>query len=117
MQLWSMEEKYALIKEKLKKYNQEQLLLEYEKLNNDEKKELEDEILQINFDQIQKLYKKAIIKEKNINQKVEPIIGIDKEKMSKEDKEKYRKIGEQIIKSGEYAVITMAGGQRNKTWT
>ena len=36
---------------------------------------------------------------------------MDKEELSKEDKEKYEKLGEKIIKEGRYAVVTMAGGQ------
>ena len=53
----------------------------------------------------------------NINEEIEPIEYIDKEKLSKEEKEKYEKIGAKIISNGQYAVAMMAGGQRNKTWT
>ena len=112
-----MEEKYLLVKEKLKKYNQEHLLANYEKLNEENKNKLLDEILQLDLEQINNLYKnienEKIEKDKNI----EPISFIEKDKLSNEEKEKYEKIGKEIIKNGEYAVITMAGGQRNKAWT
>ena len=48
---------------------------------------------------------------KNEEYKIEPIKSIDKGKMTKEEKEEYYKIGANIIKHGEYAVVTMAGGQ------
>ena len=42
---------------------------------------------------------------------------INKEELSREELNYYNKIGIETIKNGEYAVVTMAGGQRNKTWT
>lgn len=112
-----MEEKYLLVKEKLEKYNQEQLLAGYENLNKEDKNKFLDEILQLNFEQIQNLFNKALKKDNKIEAQISPIPYIEKERLSKEEKEKYEKIGQDIIKSGEYAVVTMAGGQRNKTWT
>ena len=44
-------------------------------------------------------------------EKIEPIQYIEKEKLSKEEKEKYSKIGIEEIKQGKLAVVTMAGGQ------
>ena len=41
---------------------------------------------------------------------------MDLEQLSKEEKENYEQIGNSIIKQGKYAVVTMAGGQRNKAW-
>lgn len=102
-----MEEKFERVKELLKKYNQEQLL-EYGIENNEE---LLDRILNINFEQLNKLYEKALEKEKIKEAKIDPISYVDKYELSKEDKEKYEKLGEKIIKEGKYAVVTMAGGQ------
>ena len=36
---------------------------------------------------------------------------LDKSKLSNEELEKYKKIGEEVIKKNEFAVVTMAGGQ------
>ena len=108
-----MEEKLNKVKEILKEQNQEQIL-EYQIENNEE---LLDKILNINFEQLNKLYEKATKKEEKIETKVEPISYVDKDNLKKEEKEKYEKIGEKIIKEGKYAVVTMAGGQRNKTRT
>ena len=112
-----MEEKYLLVKERLQKYNQEQLLAGYNNLSKEDKNKFLDEILQLNFEQIQSLFNKALKKENKIEAQISPIPYIEKEKLSKEEKEKYEKIGQDIIKNGEYAVVTMAGGQRYKTWS
>lgn len=112
-----MDEKYLLVKEKLQRYHQEQLLAGYDNLSKENKNKLLDEILQLNFEQIQSLYEKVVKEEKKIKDEITSISYIEKEKLSKEEKEKYEKIGQDIIKNGEYAVVTMAGGQRNKAWT
>ena len=107
---------YEKAKQKLEKYNQEQLLQFYEALTDSEKEKLVKKILEMDLETIKELYesKKKTI---NINDEIEPIEYIDKEKLSKEEKEKYEKIGAKIISNGQYAVAMMAGGQRNKTWT
>lgn len=112
-----MEEKYMLVKEKLKKYNQEQLLSNYENLDTEDKNKLLDEVLQLNLEQINNLYKNIENGENKPCKNIEPISFIEKDKLSNDEKNKYEKIGKEIIKNGEYAVITMAGGQRNKAWT
>lgn len=43
--------------------------------------------------------------------KIEPINYVDKSKMSEQEKQELKKIGEEIIKNNKYAVVTMAGGQ------
>ena len=112
-----MEEKYLLVEEKLKKYNQEQLLSNYEKLDIENKNKLLDEILELDLEQINILYKNVINGEKKTYKNIEPISYVEKDKISQQEKQIYQKLGEDIIKNGEYAVITMAGGQRNKAWT
>lgn len=109
-----MEEKLEKVKEILMEQKQEQLL-KYPIL--ERKEELLDSILDINFDQLNGLYKKAIEKEEVKETKIKPISYIEKESLPKQEKEEYEKIGEDIIKEGKYAVVTMAGGQRNKTWS
>ena len=110
-----MEKKYAQVKEILKKYNQEHLLQDYDEMNLEDKEKLLNQILAINFEQILNLYentKKEICFEKD---KIEPISFIDKTKVR--DAEKYIKIGEEEIRKGKLAFVTMAGGQRYKTWS
>lgn len=106
-----MEKQYEKIKEKLIKYNQEQLLVNYENMNNEGKEKLLKEIDNIDFNLMKNLYKNA---QKELNFKDEKIESIDcteKDRMPKEEKEKYDKIGTEKIKAGKLAVVTMAGGQ------
>ena len=94
---------------KLKKYNQEHIL-KYD-LNNKQQEELEKQIENIDFEQLKSLYestkKENCIEEK----KIEHIPYTDKTKLTKEEQLSLFEIGEQVIKQGHYAVITMAGGQ------
>lgn len=99
------------LEEKLKRYNQEQIIEEIEKMNKEEQEKVVKQIEEIDFDEIQKLYK--LTKEKHMvnNEKVEPINYIDLEKLGEKEKKEAKKIGENIIKKNEFAVVTMAGGQ------
>ena len=95
----------------LKMYNQEHIVNLLNKLEEPAKDELINQIKNIDFQQIKELYdntKKEIeFKEK----KIEPLKYYDKQKMTPIEKEEIESIGEKIIRNGEYAVVTMAGGQ------
>lgn len=106
-----MSEKLEITKQILKKYHQEHLLNFYEELSKEEQELLLNQLLEIDFKTMQELYEGTKKSMTVSNDKIEPIEYIDKEKMSKEQKEQYEKIGEEIITSGKYAVATMAGGQ------
>ena len=54
-----MDKKYEQVKQILAKYNQEQLLTWYEKLIEQKKEELLDQILKIDFEQIKTLYEET----------------------------------------------------------
>lgn len=100
-----------LAESKLKKYKQEHIIDTIKQLDGVKEQELINQVLQIDFDEITKLYQKTKIKDTINSNKITPIEYIDKEKISKNEKEELQKIGEQIIKKDEYAVVTMAGGQ------
>ncbi len=95
----------------LKKYHQEHILNYLDLLTEEEKKKLEEQILKIDFEQLKDLFqttqKETCIEEK----KIEHIPYKDKAKISDEKKLELEQIGNDIISSGHYAVITMAGGQ------
>lgn len=94
---------------KLKKYNQEHIL-KYD-LNNNQQEKLEKQIENIDFEQLKSLYE-STKEEKCIEEKkIEHIPYTDKTKLTKEEQLSLFEIGEQVIKQGHYAVITMAGGQ------
>ena len=102
-----MEYDLKKLEEILKENNQEHLL-RYKVIN---KEEVLKELLKIDFKQLNELYKNSIKKEENIIKEIEPISFIDKSKLSNEEKKQYKEIGSNIIKNGQYAVVTMAGGQ------
>lgn len=98
------------IEEILKKYNQDHIINILKKLDEEKKEELINQLQKIDFDKMARLYNKT--KESlKLNAKIEPLNFIDKSKISKEEKERISKIGEEIISKNEYAVVTMAGGQ------
>ena len=99
------------IKTKLKKHNQDKIIIEVEKMDNQYQEKIIKQINAIDFEEVEKLYN--LTKQDHVvkNGKIEPINYIDLEKISKEEKENSKKIGEKIIKDNQYAVVTMAGGQ------
>lgn len=105
--------KYNQVKKILEKNRQEGILAFYDELDDKKKEELEEQILGINFELINKLYQNR--NETAKQNKIEPVACIVKDTMKQEELEHYAKIGREAIKQGKVAVCQMAGGQRNKT--
>lgn len=99
------------MKEIVKKYGQEHLLLSYERLDEEGKEKLLKQIERINFDECQKLFELTKHKKGFEDVKLEPLKVTDASKLSDEEIEKIESKGEEIIKAGKYAVVMMAGGQ------
>lgn len=97
--------------ERLKKYNQEQIIENLEKLNKKEQENTIEQINEIDFEKVNNLYNLTKQNHTINDSKIEPINYIDLEKLGKDQKEATRKIGENIIRNNQYAVVTMAGGQ------
>ena len=95
----------------LKEYNQEHIIDLLEKLDEDKRKELIKQINTIDFHQITELYNNTKKQIEFKESKIEPLEYLDKEKISQEQKNQFDKLGEEIVKEGKYAVVTMAGGQ------
>ncbi len=106
-----MEENLENVKEKLKKYGQEHLLLKYHDMDENTQEELLNQINSIDFELMQKLYQKAIEPKHEEEVKIEPIEHVDKSKLTASERELYEKKGIEAIKYNEFAVVTMAGGQ------
>ena len=106
-----MSEKEQAVREMVKKYGQEHLLQKYEQMSEQDKEILLDQIQDIDFDQILKLYDNTKKEIELGDDKIEPISYINKYKLSDEEKSKYKKIGEDAIRAGKLGFITMAGGQ------
>ena len=98
------------VKKLLIKNNQTKILGILEKIEGREKEELEKQIIELDFDQINRLYKNREVKWKK-SEKIEPIKYIDKNKLNEEERKEILKLSEQVIRQGQYAVVTMAGGQ------
>ena len=99
------------VMELLKVYNQEHVINLLEKLKGNKKEELIEQLIKIDFHQIKELYdntKKEIEIKEN---KIEEISYLDKAKLAYEQREEFDALGEDIIRKGQYAVVTMAGGQ------
>lgn len=98
----------------LEQHGQEKIAKEVKKNKNPE---LIEQVLKLNFSKIEECKQKIEKKEAIEKVKIEPIPYIDGQKLEKQEKEQYKVVGEEIIRKGKYAVVTMAGGQRNKTWS
>ena len=105
-----MGENLESIKKTLKKYSQEHLLNEYEKLDEVNQKRLLDQIEHIDFELINSLYNNTK-KEVNIGEnKISPIEYLDKDRLNGYYKG-FQETGEKAIRAGKLAAVTMAGGQ------
>ena len=111
-----MENNLGEIKAILKKYGQEQLLNNYDKLDDIHKKKLLEQISAIDFELAKSLYENTKKEIKNNKDEITPIDYLDKFKLG--DKFKYyEEIGRKAIKDGELAAVTMAGGQGTRLRT
>lgn len=111
---WGKMDKKQDTIELLKKYNQEHIIKFLEQLQGKEKEELIEQINQIDFHQIKELYdntKKEIEIKEN---RIENIAYLDKAKLTQKQREEFDTLGEEVVKKGQYAVVTMAGGQGSR---
>lgn len=72
---------------------------------------MKNQDMEIDIEQMTKLYESTKVKPDLNTSKIMPIDYIDKEKLRLEEKEALQRIGENIIKNNQYAVVTLAGGQ------
>ena len=98
----------------LKHYHQDHIVNLLNQIDETKKQELVDQINCIDFDQIMELYDNTKKEIKIKENKIESIPYLDKMKLSKEQKEEFDKLGEQVLKNEQYAVVTMAGGQGSR---
>ena len=97
--------------EKLEKYGQNHIVKIMEKLTDDEKEKLVNQIKELDFENIEHLYK-ALTSEKNdTSANIEPISALKKNKLSLQELEEINDLGKHVVISNEFAVATMSGGQ------
>lgn len=99
------------MKDILKRYNQEHVILAYERLDDEGKKALIKQIARIDFEQVNRLFELTKAVPVLGDSIIEPIPYVDTLKLTDEEKKKYIEEGERLIKLGKLAVVTMAGGQ------
>ena len=106
-----MDTKYKQVLKKLKKYNQENLLIFYHNLHKDQKQILLSQIENIDIELLKENYKNCLNQTIDDNAKIETLNFIYSSNIKNEEKIKYFNLGEKIIKENKYVVVTMAGGQ------
>ena len=97
--------------DKLKEYGQNHIVNILEKLDETKKQELIEQINKIDFHQMMELYQNTKKEIKFKEGKIEPVPYLDKAKLTKDQREEFDELGEEIVKNNQYAVVTMAGGQ------
>lgn len=112
-----LEENLRKIQETLQKYGQEQLLANYDKLDEQKKKTLLEEIKTIDFAQMEELYKNVGKTMESEDVKIDPIPYIDKAKIEDKERNIYFEKGANEIRNGKLAIVTMAGGQGTRLRT
>ena len=90
--------------ELLKKYKQNHIKVENEEIAN--------QIIGIDFEQIQELYESATTRTNATDiEEIEPVKAINPARIEQTEIDEYIKLGEDEIKSGKFAIAIMAGGQ------
>ena len=95
----------------LKEYKQDHIIRLLDKLDEEKQNELIKQIQTIDFHQIMELYNNTKKEIEFKESKIEPLKYLDKAKLTENQRKKFDELGEQIVRNGEYAVVTMAGGQ------
>lgn len=97
------------LKAKLGDTGQDHVLAFWDELEDDEKEILANQIENMDFTQIKNLYENSK-KDKVFNiEDISPIPYVNSLKMTDEEKVQYINIGEDAIKQGNVAVVSMAG--------
>ena len=106
-----METEIVKAEQILKKYNQENTIELFKNLDTEKQGILAKSILNTDFDLIMDVFNEANSKKEVSSKQISPMQAAKKEDMSDIEKEKYYDLGKKVIENGEYAVVTVAGGQ------
>lgn len=92
--------------------NKSKYLLDYDNiLNEKEREEFFNKILEIDFQKQKELFNQTKNAENVKEDDVNPVNVLIPEKLTFEEKEKYEESGKNVIKEGKLAIVTLAGGQ------
>lgn len=106
-----MDSKLSRVREKLKIYGQEHLLSFYDELDFEQKDYLLSQLESIDFENITKLYSDLKIISIPTDEIIEPLDYFVKSEISVKERRCLEIQGSELLKLGNYAVVTMAGGQ------
>ena len=99
------------VKDILKKYKQQHIIELIDKSDLEVKNKLINQVLNIDFEELKELYDKTFEDLYVDLEELQPIAGVNPDRLTREELESYEKIGIDIIKNNKFAVATMAGGQ------
>ena len=103
--------KYEKAKKILQKYNQNHVISFLETSNDEIKSKLTEQILKIDFEELKELYNKSFEDIYVDLEELQPITGLNPNKLPAEKLKELEKVGIEIVKNNKFAVATMAGGQ------
>ena len=109
-----MDDTLNTVKSILKKYKQEHLISFISQLTENQKSNLLNQILNIDFDELLGLYDAFNNSEPNPTEEIEPLKYVIKDSLPSNKIKQYYNIGIKAIKSGKVGVITLAGGQGSR---
>lgn len=95
----------------LEKYNQKDTLELMKSLDEEKKEILSKSVLDVDFDGLMDIYNQSTEKKNVSTEGVLPMNATIKEDLTDEERKKYFDLGKEVIQKGEYAVVTVAGGQ------
>ncbi len=104
-------EKLEKAEEILKKYNQTEVIELLDKLDDEKKEKLTDSVLNVDFENLTKVFNRSQEKKEVNTTGISPMNAIVKEDVSEEERKKYFELGKAVIQNNHYAVVTVAGGQ------
>lgn len=100
------------IREKLEKFDQEQLLAFYDELNSEEKESLLQALSKIDYSFMRDLYVNSYTDEVLEPSKISSLKYVDAADVIRD--EDCRNFGEKIVKDGSYAIVILAGGNGSR---
>ena len=110
-----MGNRYEEALKKLKKSKQEHIIPIIDKLSENRKDAIIEQILKTDFEELENIYNETKIIDEFNN--IEPVTAIDQDKLTRAEISEYTKIGKDAIRKKQLAVAIMAGGQGSRLRT
>src|SRR4051794_36130900 len=103
-------DRFKIIQETLKQFNQSHLLTFWEKLSESQQDQLLDDLERVNFEEISLAAEKLSSSDHPERNRIEPVTYEVLEDIPEIKRIGYEQKGMKIIKKGEVAVVLLAGG-------